>query len=195
MPVKTSTGKIIDMKKAPDFITPLKFRMNCTPDWREMKTKKLIPVFIFSDYQEKMFGSSFFDREVYIGRGRTASATYKMIVNNQGVAEVYHSQVYGNRAIAGDIYLISPKKLMELDTIEKNTVFTDRSKEYIYAEDQVYSNGLMPSMLCWMYLCPGPPFKDSAENSFLSIKEYKAEKKISHTSEHLPIVQEYCLFI
>lgn len=188
MPVKST------MTSAPDFITPLKTRMSLTPEWRELKAKKHIPVFIFSDYQESMFGGEFFRDDLYVGRGRTAAASYKMRVNGQGVAEVYHHQVYGDRAIAGDIYLISPKKLMELDCIEKNTIFTERKKEYIYAEDQMYSNGLMPSLLCWMYLCPGVPF-ESDENSYLSVHEYKPTKKISHTSTFLPMVQEFKLII
>lgn len=173
-----------------DFIKPLSARFSFTPDFREIKNRSNILVFIYSDLKEDLFGAEFFDnKDIYLGKGRTVATSFRMKISSTGLPVVTKGGLYGSRAIMGDIYAVSAAKLMQLDCIEQNTIFTHREKEYVYAEDQILKNNkIMPSLPCWMYLHPHNHGLDVSES--IAVKETRAAVPSSPAST-CPLTQEY----
>lgn len=178
------------LQRVADFVTPLKNRVQFTPDFKELKKSKLHLVFVFDEYQDNLFGSIMFEGCKYLGRGRTVGNIYRLFVNQQGYPEVYKGGLNGTRVIAGDVYAVPTHKLMELDGKYENGTFTERDIIYIYLEDQmIEKTQMLPSVPCFMWLSPTPV--QNMGGDVLSLKEYRAKIPCTKHNSILPLVQEY----
>lgn len=137
-----------------DFVTPTALRTEYTPDFKQFRGKKNILVFVFDDLQETHFGREFFDKDKYLGRGRTVTQSFRLVVKNH-VTYCYGNDYMASKAIEGDIYAVSASRLYDLDYVMENTVKTKRNSRFVYALDQKLEGGIVPSLDCQMYTAMG----------------------------------------
>lgn len=129
-----------------------------TPDYLKLKLEKYIPVFVYGTLKAGMPRHGVLEETVALGDGYTSTAGYQMVKSTRGDFPVVLGQntvgVLGQR-ILGEVYLVSPKHMLNLDKIEDNNTMYKREARYVYLLDQTMktANGVIrPSIKCWIYL-------------------------------------------
>lgn len=129
-----------------------------TPDWLEIKRFENIPIFVFG--QERAGGRfhSILKDSIWLGEGRTVTHSYLMERTEYDGPVVWHCKhtSVNSHSVHGDVYLVPPKVVLNLDFVNANNEMSRREKNFVWLYDQPLKSkdgkGFRPSLKCWMWL-------------------------------------------
>lgn len=134
-----------------------------TPDFLQRKLEGYIPVFVYGSLREGFHNHGLLKGLPFLGKGHTTIEKYEMqdtgsfpVVYERSikVKGKKHNPVVGK--VMGEIYVVDPKTLLQLDRLESNGNMYERSLQWIFMSDQRFpekkQSSLSPSLKCWMYL-------------------------------------------
>ncbi len=130
-----------------------------TPDFFDLKLENEIPIFVYGSLKQGGFLHDVLEGHAYLGVGQTHVEKFWMedAESFPCVFELQHGmkgmhQMKGR--IQGELYVVDPLTMLELDRIESNGKMYKRRKVYCKALDQG-TQLLRPSVQAWMYIaCP-----------------------------------------
>lgn len=128
-----------------------------TPDFIDRKLEHDIPVFVYGTLKTGGFFHDLLEGASFLGDGYTLQNKFYMsetesfpVVFELGSINQKNAKLQGK--IFGEVYVIDPKRLLELDRLEANGFMYRRKTTYIKLIDQKASNGQMPTIPAWMYI-------------------------------------------
>lgn len=173
-----------------EFTSALQNRLDYTPDFKEIRKKDNILLFVYDEYRESMYGKDMFKKSGYLGRASTCATIFRMYIWQGKWPVVVKNGLMGTRVIIGDVYVVDAATLMQMDAIYKNGEELFRSREYVYLEDQRAKANLIPTQEAVMYLRGKNGVDDEQATWDVSIKETRL-KYTRGSANSLPLVQEY----
>lgn len=133
----------------------LERRNETTPDWLDIKLLDNIPVFVYGTLMTGESRSGFLKDSIFLGEAYTATQGYVMEKAPQGFPVVFSVGVENPKSarIYGEVYLVKPGVILNLDMIEANGFLYQRRKKFVYLLEQEIKPGikLKPSLKCWLY--------------------------------------------
>lgn len=134
-----------------------------TPDYIQRKLEGYIPVFVYGSLRQGFHNHGLLNDLPFLGKAHTTIEKYEMqdtgsfpVVYERAVKMKgkKHNPVVGK--IHGEVYVVDPKTLLQLDRLESNGRMYTRSLQWIFLSDQTFPekqrSHLSPSLKCWMYL-------------------------------------------
>lgn len=131
-----------------------------SPDYMERKLEHLLPVFVYGTLKSGGRLHEILKGSPWLGEAHTALSSFWMQEVAEGGFPIVwripkESPELGKSGfICGEVYVVDPVTLLELDRIERNTVMYQRGQHHVYLLDQKYKlqDGYhTPSLKCWMY--------------------------------------------
>lgn len=122
------------------FLDILKTRSTYTPDAIKMRLKDNILLFAYDSMKQGGFNNFYTRTCKYLGLGRTASnyLTLKKTNRNDVVAFNIDTKKEKGGFILGEVYVITPNMLFELDESKNNGLTYLRQEKHILLLDQSY---------------------------------------------------------
>lgn len=130
-----------------------------TPDYLERKLEGQIPVFVYGSLREGFHNHGVIQGSPYIGEAVTSIEKYEMrepshggfpLVFLRGIRDPKTNASSGK--VRGEVYVVDPRTLLELDRLENNGKMYTRSLQYVYLKDQNLGGKGKPIKKVWMYL-------------------------------------------
>lgn len=140
----------------PVILSSLRSRLEYSPDFRDFTYENYIPVFLYNYLQTgNAENMSVLENSPFLGVGKTIHSGF--VMKNTVFPVVFEdrnktSSVNGH--IHGEVYLVTPEVLLNIDYVLKNTKLTERKKIQIICMDQKIKtkkdtfNATLP---CWTY--------------------------------------------
>jgi len=129
---------------------------NRTTDFKDLKRFKNIPVFVYGSLKKDGFFHDAIDKCAYLGRAVTAEASYEMRASKGDYPVVLKSKDNKDRGrISGEVYIVNPLLMLELDRIEGNNFMYTRQKLFVRLLDQtIYKDTKKenPFIEAWVYI-------------------------------------------
>lgn len=140
-----------------DLIQKIKERAERTPDFRELRIKTDIPVFVYGTLKRGDYNNRLLEGSKYLGEAETSTRYYNMKSTGGFPVVFKRNELYtGSAKVEGEVYLVNLETLTNLDRLEDNGHMYIRSLNYVFLKDQpfVESDGAKyrPSLQCWMYI-------------------------------------------
>lgn len=134
-----------------------------TTDWDHRKIEDWIPVFVYGSLKSGGWLHSVLQDSFWLGDGLTATKEYNMYDsgNNFPVVRDVHKDHEMAGRVVGEIYMVDPVTLLELDRIESNNYMYYRKQVWVWAQDQLkevedQGTGLKrkakPAIFAWTYI-------------------------------------------
>lgn len=133
----------------------LKRRNSFTPDFLELKLKDRIPVFTYGTLRVGQKRFSTLEDQVYLGEAYSATQNYEMVNSEMDFPVALNSEFQSVKgaSIFGEVFLVKPEIILELDLIESNGEMYKREERWFYLLDQqTKKRNIRPSMKCWVYM-------------------------------------------
>lgn len=151
-----------------------------TPDFLDLKRQTNIPVFLYGP--EKIGGklNRFIQSDtkaVFLGEGRTATQSYVMERAEWDGPVVFNTVAQNSFRVYGEVYLVSPKTILNLDKLNANNEMTRREKKFVWLMEQGVKGKpkLHPALKCWMYCGREDYWEDQTTQRMGTIKGFNGE--------------------
>lgn len=128
-----------------------------TPDYLDLKEKANHPVFVYGTLKKGFGLHRYLEGYPYLGRARPVTPSFEMYdtggfpvikkINSPRKGEVAH--------VSGEVYVVPPKIILELDRVENNGGMYLRQKTYFFLRDQQYKTQAgyaKPSIHAFIYV-------------------------------------------
>lgn len=132
---------------------------NTSPDYIERKLEGQIPVFVYGSLRHGFHNHDVIKGSPYIGEAVTSIEKFEMReLSHGGFPLVFEKGMRGLKdnissgAIRGEVYVVCPRTLLELDRLESNGKMYTRSLQYVLLKDQNLGGKGRPIKKVWMYL-------------------------------------------
>jgi gamma-glutamylcyclotransferase (GGCT)/AIG2-like uncharacterized protein YtfP len=127
-----------------------------TPDFLDLKGEALQYVFVYGTLKTGGRLTGYLDDCPFLGEGTTALSSFEMKVSTPGKFPIMFDtkQPAKGHRVAGEVYVVDAKKMLELDCVERNGEMYVRQQRWIWLEDQKGVQGkpnLKPCERCWVY--------------------------------------------
>lgn len=133
-----------------------------TPDWRDRKIEDWIPIFVYGTLKAGGRLHRVLENAFWLGDGITAGHDFNMYDTGgfPVVRPVHASHEMGGK-IFGELYMVDPVTLLELDRIEGNGEMYERRQIWIWAQDQAVDRvnqetgatmKARPGVYAWAYI-------------------------------------------
>lgn len=151
-----------------------------TPDYLDFKNLRNIPIFV---YGSEMTGGKlhrFLQNDIeaiFLGDGRTATASYVMEKAEWDGPVVFNTVAQNSFRVYGEVYLVSPKTILNLDKLNANNEIMRREKRFIWLMEQGIKGkaNLHPALKCWMYTGIENYWEDQTTHRMETKKGYAGE--------------------
>jgi gamma-glutamylcyclotransferase (GGCT)/AIG2-like uncharacterized protein YtfP len=133
----------------PKVIDKLRYRTECTPDWKKFCSKTNIPVLVYDNIKFGLGYHYIVKDSVYYGEGITFQDTF--IGKVSSFTTLFASIPANLQAgrIKGEVYGVEPETLFHLDRHYQNGV-ADVSRKYMWVG--LSNQGKNVNHQCWVYL-------------------------------------------
>ncbi len=134
----------------------LERRNRFTPDFLDRKMEKQIPIFVYDRMRAGSSNFSFVKDAIPLGEAYTTAANFVMETAEDDQAVVFQLEQpnsAGHR-VYGEVYLVSPKDLLNIDYLVQNNIRFERSLRYVFLQEQsipAKNKTMRPSVKCWIY--------------------------------------------
>lgn len=145
-----------------------------TPDWLDLKLETYIPIFVYGTLKKGGILHKHIAGFPSLGAGFTVSSTFIM----RDVEGKFPSVVDGDPKnktfsgrVVGEVFMVSPITILELDTAESNGEMFHRRQHWIMLLNQEYrtkTGKSRPSIKSWMYI-GDPDFMETVSSSICVI--------------------------
>lgn len=138
-------------------IDELERRKQFTPDFRELRLRTDILVFVYDEFKKKGLQNPILVDSKYLGEGRTTNNQFFM-KNSAHFPVVFQHRKEGhpNKGfIRGEVYAVPPETLLRLDKVKSNLVMFKRVSKHITLMDQEFmtkKGNKKPTVECFTYL-------------------------------------------
>lgn len=143
-----------------------KAQMQYTPDYFLLKKEIMIPVFVYGSLKKGLSNHFILQGCPYLGEGETYSEHWMKEYPGGKFPMVFKGDYKNGEKkkwqapIRGEIYMVYPSVMLELDFLEGNGSLYKRERTPIYAYQQKFRSEdgermLTPTLSCWMYFA-GP---------------------------------------
>jgi len=130
-----------------------------TPDFLERKLEGLIPVFVYGSLREGFHNHDVVKGNFFLGSAVTSIEKYEMREPNHGGFPLVFERSSDASCttkgkINGEVYVVDPITLLNLDQLEGNGRMYTRKQQWVYLKDQQLGNktSIRPSIFVWMYM-------------------------------------------
>lgn len=130
-------------------------RNSFTPDFLDLKLQEYIPVFVYGTLKIGQKRFDILQDQVYLGEAYTATQNYLMENSEMDFPIAFDAKVVNPKSASlfGEVFLVKPEIMLELDRIESNGEMYERKERWLYLLDQKVSHTrFRPSLKCWVYL-------------------------------------------
>lgn len=145
-----------------------------SPDFLERKLEGQIPVFVYGTLRQGFSNHGLLKGMPYLGVGVSAIEKFEMREPHHGGFPLLFEN--GQRTnsgnvmsgkVHGEVYVVDPLTLLELDRLEGNGFMYQRSKQWITLKDQQVAskNNFKPCIQAWMYVACKPFWRDKVTTS------------------------------
>lgn len=151
-------------KNPVSFVSAFKSRLNSwnTPDYLARKGDNHIPMMFLDNTRIGGANHSLVEKHDFLGEGVTVSERYQMresaVYDDVMFAKIEDKQWVKNQtvgsSIVGDIFVVDPITLCELDRFYQNTYMFNRIQTWVWALDQKsqFKDKSKCSMKVWVYV-------------------------------------------
>lgn len=162
----------------------LSVRGQYSPDFDDVRKRDHIPIFIYEhalknggDYHGILINP----KVRYLGEAHTATDTYILkstFGETYTVAFIDETKypVYKRAHIKGQVYVVPPKVLLDLDYIHRNGKMYRRELRNFFMRDQeipLKTKSVTPSLRCWMYIGIGEHWENMVLHKKAMSQDYK----------------------
>mgnify|MGYP006365673073 CR=1 FL=1 len=124
-------------KETIDILKELQRRQAQTPDFKDIRLKEKVLLFIYDDMKKGGLNNYFLTESDYLGVARTASNFYKM---RTGIFPIVFDEEDKNTVvrgfIQGEIFAVSPETILAMDRLKCNGEMFSRKKRNFFLEEQ-----------------------------------------------------------
>lgn len=133
-----------------------------TPDFLELKSDHHIPVFVYGSLKSGHRNHEMLSGCQFLGRGRTVATDLDLRAPSHNAFPIAFrksimktpKEVLGR--VSGEIWVVDPKKMLEMDTFENNRTMYNREKVWVVCRDQEIKGSTnkqaRPTIQAWMYI-------------------------------------------
>ena len=125
-----------------------------TPDFIDRKLDRHIPVFVYGTLKKGLSNHYLLEGAPYLGSAITDTARFYMRETEHFpiVFEANGQKKVSAGKIFGEVYVVDPKRLLQLDRLEGNGYMYQRELVWTKLLDQDRSTALLPHIKTWMYV-------------------------------------------
>lgn len=168
------------VKKYPevDFTGPLSARLRSwtTPDYRELRKKSDIPVMFMDSFRVGGMYNCMIDKRPYLGEAISVSEWFQQRESSKYDDPMFvkYDKNPGSvpkGCILGDVFVLDPVTLLEVDRFLQNTKMFVRQQTWVWMLDQksVFKDKTKMNLKVWVYLAhprffEGNPYRCPAPN-------------------------------
>jgi len=161
-----------------------------TPDYLKLKLQKYVPLFVYGEMKVGCPAFAQIKGSIYLGEARTTTQNFYMETaddNNQPVVFETNGPTTIGRHILGDVFLVDPYQMLNLDYIQQNSVAYNRKERFCYLMEQTVPSKtrFKPSLKCFIYL-GDPTYWDQVETSTMKTIEIDNNQR-AYNWEPVPI--------
>lgn len=139
-----------------------------TPDFIDIKQEDQIPVFVYGTVQRGGIFHNYVNGCKYLGKAYTNLDRYQMKEIGTGDFPVAFQADKGTKVtqmgrLSGEVYVVDPLSLVDIDVIENNGTMYQRKKVWVVLKDQIYGGAEKkshPSIQAWVYFGMNEFWKD-----------------------------------
>lgn len=172
-----------------------------SPDYLERKLEGQIPVFVYGTLRQGFSNHGLLKDLPYLGRGVSAIEKFEMREpHHGGFPLLFENGQRTNSAnvmsgkVHGEVYVVDPLTLLELDRLEGNGYMYARSKQWITLRDQQVpskTNNFRPCIQAWTYIACKPFWRDRVTTSVPSkmvnsVRQYDWADSFMNALEEIP---------
>lgn len=147
-----------------------------TPDFLELKRLTNIPVFLYGPEKSggKLHKFVKHRDSIFLGDAKTATSNYVMERADWDGPVVFGTPLNSIEAkrIWGEVWLVPPEVILNLDRLNGNNELTKRDKRFVWLQEQGLDGkpNLRPALKCWMYLAETKYWEDQQTVKMASTK-------------------------
>lgn len=129
-----------------------------SPDFLELKAFENIPIFVYGPEMTGGKLNKFVTSDpstIFLGEAKSCTESYVMEKADWDGPVLFKSgAVQNSRRVYGEVYLVSPRVILNLDKLNANQEVTKREKFYFWLMEQTVKDkpNLHPALKCWVYL-------------------------------------------
>lgn len=130
-----------------------------TTDWLKLKYKRLHLVFVYGSLKHGQRNHDVLKDSLFLGDAHTAQENYEMYNTTNFYPVVFQAGKDDDKKrrnrIRGEVYAVTPTKMLELDQIEGNGYIFERKERMVVLTDQTYPTTTgkhHPIPQAWIYL-------------------------------------------
>jgi gamma-glutamylcyclotransferase (GGCT)/AIG2-like uncharacterized protein YtfP len=123
-----------------------------TPDFLDLKLQDHHFLFVYGTLMMGERLSAYLDGCPFLGDARTSVKNFNMSISKVGSFPIiFSARTISEKAtsshVCGEVYVVDPKTLAEIDVLESNGKMYEREKVWVWMEDH-----LRPAEQCWVYV-------------------------------------------
>lgn len=148
-----------------------------SPDFLDRKLEGQIPVFVYGTLRQGFCNHGLLKGMPYLGKGVSAIEKFEMREpHHGGFPLLFESGQRTNSSnvmsgkVHGEVYVVDPLTLLELDRLEGNGDMYTRSKQWITLKDQSVAakSNFKPCIQAWVYISGKAFWRDKVTTSVSS---------------------------
>ena len=171
-----------------------------SPDFLDRKLEGQIPVFVYGTLRQGFSNHGLLKGMPYLGKGVSAIEKFEMKEPHHGgfpllfeAGQRTNSSNVMAGKVHGEVYVVDPLTLLELDRLEGNGDMYTRSKQWITLKDQTVAakNNFKPCIQAWVYISGKAFWRDRVTTSVPSklvnsVRQYDWSDTFMNALDEIP---------